>query len=639
MAVESSYQKLKDLVGPNICMCNRAIHLTENIRKSGLVTARTISDLDPLPLTEVKLDDSEKNVLSSLQMNLESSRRYFNSLKTGIEKEEYNKPYIEHSISRMLDLNTIFKQYLEFSEVKDIDQKFKSDLLQVADNLSHSLNPNLDELFNHFKYGNKNYIIFGKNGAGKTTLLKKITTDIITENVVIIPANRIVNVGERTFFPKQFSYNLNQKLADDNSLLYLADALESEENKEYRQHCSETTNIYTKFRKLFNTLGLERDISIENKEIKLYLPTKQGENEKYPLSQASDGEQTIVYIILAVLLSPRDAYIFIDEPENHLNGSLMRKLFDALESERSDARFIYLTHRTDFIETRNNFHLIYLEKTDKPNTWKFKDMSDYRDISLSVMLEIEGSFENIIFCEGTESSIDGRILTILYPNFTVRPSGSCVDVKRNTEAINLQSSLFRRKAIGVVDGDFQTEEEIESLKNKQILTLNYNEWESLLLDEELLTDINKQRGLDKISTVENNIIDYISKNKINILNDYLTKRYSAIINKTRIKIDRVDNLEANIDSINSNNKKIIVNKFNEFSSILENLIENSDYSSLIKLIPGKQLLATAARALHLSKQQDYIEIFIKEIRADPSFKSKVMDKIGLEDFFNNCFSM
>ena len=72
---------------------------------------------------------------------------------------------------------------------------------------------------------------------------------------------------------------------------------------------------------------------------------------------------------------------------------------------------------------------------------------------------------------------------------------------------------------------------------------------------------------------------------------------------------------------------------------MENLIENSDYSSLIKLIPGKQLLATAACALHLSKQQDYIEIFIKEIRADPSFKSKVMDKIGLEDFFNNCFSM
>ena len=60
MAVESSYRKLKNLVEPNICMCNRAIHLTENIRKSGLVTARTISDLDPLPLTEVKLDDSEK---------------------------------------------------------------------------------------------------------------------------------------------------------------------------------------------------------------------------------------------------------------------------------------------------------------------------------------------------------------------------------------------------------------------------------------------------------------------------------------------------------------------------------------------------------------------------------------------------
>ena len=42
----------------------------------------------------------------------------------------------------------------------------------------------------------------------------------------------------------------------------------------------------------------------------------------------------------------------------------MRNLFDKLELERPDLRFVYLTHNIDFVESRKNVALIYLEKSE-----------------------------------------------------------------------------------------------------------------------------------------------------------------------------------------------------------------------------------------------------------------------------------
>lgn len=646
--MDSSYVKLRSLIKSNDDLCKRAIQMTEVVLKEDIV-AEDFSDvigINPLLVPRVDLDDRKRETFSSLKDYFETTHQTFASLEVGAEKKEFNEPYIKHSISRIQNLNSLIEEYLAFAKIVNTDKSFKeSDFLNVAERLRDALNPNLDDLYEHFKYGDKNYIIFGKNGAGKTSLLKKVTTDIITENTVIIPANRIVSLSDSNYFNQSLTYDLNEKLADKNSIQYLAGALLLEENKEYRHKVPESDNIYTKFRRIFNKLGLERGISIESNEIKLYLPNKQGEIEKYSLSQASDGERTVVYMILAVLLAPYNAYIFIDEPENHLNGSLMLKLFDALELARSDARFIYLTHKTDFIESRTNFQLIYLEKTDQPNKWSYKDISDYKDISLSTLLDIEGSLDNIIFCEGTKSSIDFKMLTALYPDFTVRPSGSCVDVKRNTEAINLQSSLFRRHAIGVVDGDFQSKEEIDSLCSKRILTLQYNEWESLLLDDEILLAINNKVGYDDISTVKTNIISEIKRDRVNILNDYLTKRYSAIINKNRIRIDQscdvdadVDAaLELNINTINAKNKETILDMYKQFSSTLDSLISADNYASLIKLIPGKQLLSTAAHAVHLGYARDYINVVLRELRINTEFKDTVDKKIKLNEFYKHCF--
>lgn len=640
METSSKNKILNDLITQNTGLHDSVVSITRDILKYEEVVPKEASRKNPFLYNHISLNKAKREALSLLQENLESSKQSMTRLSEGLEKKEYNQPYIQHSIGRIQSLNKLLEQFQEQAEgdsEEDEEQEAESAFWKTTNNLNQNLNPNLDDLFEHFKYGNKNYIIFGKNGSGKTSLLRKITTDIITENIVIIPANRIVNVDNPRFVHLDLKYKLNDKLADSDSIRYLVDALESEEVKEYRQGKSGKDRIYHRFMEIFSALDLERDVSIEDKVIKLNLPGKTGETNKYPLSQASDGERTVVYMILAVLLAPLNAFIFIDEPENHLNGSLMRKLFDTLECERKDVRFIYLTHKTDFIESRTNYQLIYLQKTDKPDNWEFKDISNYDHISLSVILDIEGSLDNIIFCEGTLSSIDNSVLTALYPNYTVRPSGSCVEVRKNTEAINSQSSLFRRHAIGVVDGDFQSEDEIRSLEEKKVLTLEYNEWESLLLDEDLLTLICEQIHSAKISKVKDELINHIKVLKRGILKDYLTKRYSAIISKSKVTATNSKELENRIDELNKKNKDSLLEQYNEFANNLNRLIQKRDYSELIRAIPGKMLLDTAAKSVGLKNKQVYVSTVLHQISTNTDFRDKIKKKINLENFKNKSF--
>ena len=53
--------------------------------------------------------------------------------------------------------------------------------------------------------------------------------------------------------------------------------------------------------------------------------------EKYSATQMSDGERSVLYLTAQVLCIPENKTIIIDEPELHLHGSIMNKLWSELE--------------------------------------------------------------------------------------------------------------------------------------------------------------------------------------------------------------------------------------------------------------------------------------------------------------------
>lgn len=550
---------------------------------------------------------------ASLISNIQECQAKLNDLSKD-NFDNYNEPYQAYINASLNNFNNQIILFFDTLSKNVVRNQFVQALLNELERLKKNLNLNIDRLFEYFKYGNKNYVIFGKNGAGKTTLLKHIASALF-KSAVIIPANRnvIPFSGNQIYYYN--NYSLNKKLEDSNSLFYLVKEINNETLKAFQAGVSGNDVLINKFYKIFNSLGLDREIIIEGESLFLY-----GDNiSKYSLSDASDGEKSIAYLIMATLLTPHNSFLFIDEPERHLNGALLRNLFDKLEEERPDLRFVYLTHVTDFVESRKNVELIYLEKTNSFNKWNFKKISDYDDISLDVLLSIEGAKEDLIFCEGTRSSIDCKILECLYPEFEIKPVNSCEQVKLNTKGINGKETLLRRKAFGLVDNDYMQPDEIASLRKDKIFVIGYNEWENFLIRSEILEYINEHHLRKNLSMLKSDVIKYIrTQGKEAILSDFITKRYTKMIYATNLKYN--SNLDKQIDVINERNKKDLLKEVEELSNRID---KSADYDELVSLVPAKMLLNSVAQKLGLSSDEDYVDFVVKYLKIDKVFNSNI----------------
>ena len=373
--------------------------------------------------------------------------------------------------------------------------------------------------------------------------------------------------------------------------------------------------LRARFYEIFASLGLDRSVVVVNDSLFL----KGDHIDQYSIDQASDGEKSIAYLIMATLLAPDDSFIFIDEPERHLNGALMRNLFDKLESERPDLSFVYLTHNIDFVESRKNVALIYLEKSGAYKKWKFKKIEDYSDISLDVILGIEGTKKDIIFCEGTRSSIDCKVLECLFPEYEIQPVSSCEQVKLNTKGINGKEPLFRRKAFGLIDNDYMQEKEINSLRDVHVFAIGYNEWENFIIRSEILEYLNKSHLNKDLSKVKCEVIEHIKKHgKSAILSDFITKRYTKMLYATKLSYSK--NLETQLDAINNKNKSDLMDEVQKLSDKIDSL---TDYDALVSIVPAKMLLKMVAQGIGLATDDDYVELLAKYLKQDGEFNTLV----------------
>lgn len=534
--------------------------------------------------------------------------------------DDFNEPYQNYINNDISNKNTHLNNFVNLPLSNKNINSYLNDIKNELSKLVNLLAFNENELFENFKYGNKNYVIFGKNGSGKTTLLRRIS-EILFKNAIVIPANRTVQQSSSDYVGLYKNYNLNQMLQDQISLTYLAKEINNNSLESYENGMNKNNVLRTRFYEIFSTLGLERSIFI-NKE-SLFL---KGEHiDEYSLDSASDGEKSIAYLIMATLLAPQHSFLFVDEPESHLNGALMRNLFDKLEDERPDLRFVYLTHIIDFVESRKNVELIYLEKSEVFKKWIFKKIKDYSNVGIDVILSIEGTKEDIIFCEGTRSSIDCKVLECLFPEYDIQPVQSCEQVKMSTKGINGKEQLFRRKAFGLIDNDYMETVEIDSLKEDNIFTIGYNEWENFLIRSEIVEYINELHLKKDIAQIKIKVIEHIKKDGKNaILSDFITKRYTKRLYATKLSYS--EKLGEQLDAINNRNKSDIMQEVQNLKDKIETLV---DYDELVSIVPAKMLLTMVAKGIGLSSGDDYVDLLVKYLKQNKDFNILVKNLLNV----------
>jgi len=228
----------------------------------------------------------------------------------------------------------------------------------------------------------------------------------------------------------------------------------------------------------------------------------------YNASEMSDGERVIFYLVGECLCAPKNAIIVIDEPEMHLHKSLVDKLWDLIEAKRQDCLFVYLTQDIDFAVSRKNAAKICLKDYDG-ESWDWYEVPEDKGVPEDIYLKILGSRRPVLFIEGEQESLDVEVYKLAYPDFLVVPLGSSEKVIEAVKSFKSLSLLHYVQAVGIIDRDYRTEPEIESLRQSGVQVLDVAEVENLFLLESVLQEVSGRLCTPDARTLINKIKEFV----------------------------------------------------------------------------------------------------------------------------------
>lgn len=225
--------------------------------------------------------------------------------------------------------------------------------------------------------------------------------------------------------------------------------------------------------------------------------TEVGSNEQYGAWALSDGERAVFYLVGQALCADPNSVLIIDEPELHLHRAIMSKLWDAIEAERPDCGYVFITHDLEFAATRVGRKYVVREYSNRNgDVWNIEKVPLETGFDEETVTLILGSRRPILFVEGSKGSLDVTIYRNFYRDYTVIPVGACSDVIHSVETMRRNDTLTRVKCAGIVDGDGRSQQEKESLGSRGIYVLPVIEIENIFLVDDVLRAIGASEALD-----------------------------------------------------------------------------------------------------------------------------------------------
>ena len=353
-------------------------------------------------------------------------------------------------------------------------------------------------------------VILGPNGSGKSRYGLQLAEWNTAETIAALR-----NIALPTQIPMQSVAQAAQELTNHgnqrkrqpwgisseiNILFAKLIAEDAESAIEFREKYSsgETEPETTKLMRLqtaWEELFPGRHIEFKGYNPKVTSEYVAGETS-YSAQSMSDGERVALYLAGRVL-DAAPGIIIIDEPEVHFHSRLAIRFWDHLEKLRPDCRFVYITHDLTFSRSRDTDHFIIVRPNREPELVSIGDGMP-PEIAQEILSAASFSIyaNQLIFCEGTESSYDRKLLQAWFNERTnaVIPVGSCSDVVKCTSAFRESSFLSGVTAIGLIDRDYWPDLYLESLPNG-VSTIPAHEIESFLCFKSIFVAIAQHLGL------------------------------------------------------------------------------------------------------------------------------------------------
>ena len=420
-------------------------------------------------------------------------------------------------------------------------------------------------------------------------------------------------------------YNYTSSLLNDyENVLSALIALKTREQEQYISECKEREAenlqhnkvpemVIDILQRIWKSVFPQRNIKLDDAKVTA-IYSKDGTVKEYKGRDMSDGERVALYLIAQALCVPENKTIVIDEPEIHLHRSIMNRLWVAIEKERQDCFFVYITHDTQFAANHAYADKIWVKGYDGEH-WNLEKIND-SDLPEELLLNLLGNRKPVLFVEGTADSYDTKLYSEIYKNYYVVPCGSCSRVIAQTKAMKANPQLHHLKCYGIIDRDYRSEYELEKLELDGIYTLKVAEVENLFLVEELLNVVNTIMGFTdtlNVSKIKKYIIEKRFQPQINhqICDAVISeiKYQLSTANITGKKDDEVkQSLEATYSSIVFEDVKAAK------ESLFDEALHASDYAQVLKIFNYKTMSKSVGHFFGL-KDEEYHDFIIRQLNS------------------------
>lgn len=514
------------------------------------------------------------------------------------------------------------------------------------------------------------FIFLGVNGSGKSSLMSHLARQANDNDMPfeMIRGYRAIEINGERVTPTSYSSNdsgrafIKQQTLEESSrykdpigreatgdVLWSLFAQQSKFNEDLRIHireCGEADHgkksPFEKINSLFSSCGIKIKIGLDDQG-----GIVNSKNEiQYAIRCLSDGERALLLLTSQVINAPRNACIFIDEPERHLHPSVTSKLLSGLLETRSDCKFFISTHDSAILSAFSRLsagtsifvvHELVWEN-GSPASWDIRKL-DSVNIPDDLANLLLGELKPVVFCEGESQSYDIKLYSVLFPEIQCIPAHNSRGVISNVRAINDLSSAGIRtpKVRGILDRDWgQRQYKDRDALPKEIFHIKVHEIESAFFVQLLIDEVIKHQALDdntleKIRALFKNIFS-AKENRDRLVNDYWESQFGQVSLSSLVKNFRSEDGKNGHICVPCNVSKTKSEIESEYDSFISNL-DIFGFASVftVKNTPFRDRFAETLGLKHFSR---YVELSLSIISKDICLRKNMIDELGLVNLFS-----
>lgn len=482
--------------------------------------------------------------------------------------------------------------------------------------------------------GNRQITIIGANGSGKTRFTEYLIKELSGKAFRMSAINALYESRERDNLPYSIDLlyteavertNLlrNDNMSQAERLMSLLFQEEMVNLISYKMTLAHEPNAKLPKSKLDKVIEVWQDVFPGSKVLveggKLLI-SRETDKDCYSSVRLSTGERAVMYYVGAALMAMENAVIFIDNPGIFLHQSLMKPLWDRIEQLRPDCTFIYTTHDLDFASSRTENAVVWVREYDaESTTWDYDILPDHSELSDDIYLAIIGARKPVLFIEGDGvHSIDSKLYPLIFPDYTVKPLGSCNKVIEATRAFNDLTTFHKMDSYGIVDRDRRDEGEVKYLRTKKVLVPNVAEIENILMLEEVIRTVASRHRKDEdkvFAKVKASIIDLFKQE---------VRQQALMHTRHRVKRTleyRVDGRFTNINSLEEHINDLVkeINPrgmYEAFCREFHGYVATGDYQNVLRVFNRKSMIPSSnvSGLCGLTNKDAYIHTIIKILK-------------------------